>query len=1023
MSFTQEAQLQLADMFIATVTARDATVGALLARKHEVVNGPLAADDNRAALDAQLTALLGGLDDATRVALAEMDAKLLDVMTRARKYAGILVVNAIDESVQTGDRFEEVVGRFCRLNLSAADVQSLLPYAFVWPSLTTHPTNPTSVQYTRAGLELDRLLALPQTSRHVLAKALTAIRDTSMEADVKNGVTLPRKDPDLESDELLCISNVIYASVCHPWLMLRRALNKYGYRGVAMPKSTIDLNVWGAGDGDGNPNVTAQTLEHMLLKFRTAIRANYTRDLAAISEELEQLQPGRHDNQDLATFAGRKEQVARAVQEFTDRISHEGGFADYDAMRASAARLETLFVESGIVPRLLHRNHPTARLFQEFAIKTNTFGLRFVGIDVRHNSVDIMECYAAIEQALDTTSTFRSLSLKAQADRLRAKFDDAAMLKAAQRLPVDVAALELALGKNAVAARVFSRLRVMAKYPEMFRKLIIAETRDPANAIAALLLLRLAGNVVGTTDAKISIVPLFESRDDLLHAPRTVHCLLTDPTFLRHVEAIGYVLLMIAKSDTTRLSGPGVTGCQETTVSQLLAMSTASYGNFKVNVFIGGGDDQMRGGGRIVETPHTVMLGANRLGASTPTKVAMTIQGQQMQLVFGSTLLAGHFMEAFAAQQLLAVARVLKFHPYRAVPKLCNRLAADHDSRLFFAEAMDMYEAIAGKPRGTPAEKQRRATITEYFAHFPSVVIGQANKSSRPLARTQNPDPLEGRAISLDQLSKHDGAYLTSTLGVAKALFYMNGQLRNGTPEWGANTHPTAAAKSVAAPMSPIRHAFLANKTFRDFVRMQAVVLFQKEFGVAWALRGGEPSAAERTQLLAEYLAAQASGRPATARQFLARIEQNDSIEARLLVEALTGKAPQDDAVPLQMPLRVGWKAVADAMAFRRRQSELAQLTEVTACLAIKALAGKSNITATKGAAAAGDATTAAASVLAHRLAYFGYVGANPKFSTPSFSLTMTDPQKEGHTLLSEQAARSRIVLPQWMSNARGAKL
>jgi phosphoenolpyruvate carboxylase len=1000
MSFTADAQLRLADMFLVSVEARYPKVGGLLRKKHALVNDPTVAN-NRAALDQQLAALLDGLDDETRVTLAEMDAKLVDVMLRARKFAGIVVVNAVDESVQTGDRFEEVIGRFCRLNLSAATVEGLLPFAFVWPSLTTHPTNPTSVQYTRAGLELDRLLAQPQASRHLIAKALGAIRDTSMEADVKNGVTMLRKDPDLESDELLLICQVIYNSVCHPWVMLRRALNKYGYRSVKMPKSMIDVNVWGAGDGDGNPNVTAQTLEHMTLKFRQAIRANYGRDLVLMLEELEQLQPGRHDNQDLASFASRKESVARAVQEFSDRISHEGGFRTYDELRAAAARLEEEFVASEIVPRLHHRTSPTARLFQELLIKVNTFGLRFVGIDVRHNSVDIMECYAAMEKALENKSAFATMTPAEQADMLRAKLDDENLLKAAMRLPENIEALELALGKNAVAARVFSRLRVMAKYPGMFRKLIIAETRSPANAIAALLLLRLAGNVVGQKGASVSIVPLFESREDLIAAPRTAHCLLTDSTFLKHVEAIGYVLLMIAKSDTTRLSGPGVTGCQETAVSQLLAMSTNSYGNFKVNVFIGGGDDQMRGGGRIVETPHTVMLGANRLGASTPTKVAMTIQGLQMQLVFGSTILAGHFIEAFASQQLLAVARVLQYHPYRSVPKLCNRLAADHDSRIFFAEAMNMYETIAGKPNGTPAEKQRRATIVEYFSHFPSSVIALTNKSSRPLSRKPNPDPLEGRAISLDQLSKHDGAYLTSTLGVAKALYYMNGQLRNGSPEGGAN----------GAGMPPIRHAFLANKTFRDFVRMQSVVLFQKEFGVAWALRGGEPSKDERAKLLEDYLAAQKECRPATARQFLARIQLNDTIEAALLVEALTGK-PQDPATTsLTMPLRVGWSAVAEAMEFRRRQSELAQITEVTACQAIKALLA---------AKAAQDSNQLA---VAQRLAYFGYVGSNPKFSTPSFSLTMTDPQKEGHVLLNEASAQLRIVRPQWMLAPRASKL
>jgi hypothetical protein len=53
------------------------------------------------------------------------------------------------------------------------------------------------------------------------------------------------------------------------------------------------------------------------------------------------------------------------------------------------------------------------------------------------------------------------------------------------------------------------------------------------------------------------------------------------------------------------------------------------------------------------------------------------------------------------------------------------------------------------------------------------------------------------------------------------------------------------------------------------------------------------------------------------------------------------------------------------------------------------------------------------------RLAYFAYVGTNPALSSPNFSLTLTDPNKEdGLPLLSEKnpAIQDKMPNPAWLS-------
>ena len=137
----------------------------------------------------------------------------------------------------------------------------------------------------------------------------------------------------------------------------------------------------------------------------------------------------------------------------------------------------------------------------------------------------------------------------------------------------------------------------------------------------------------------------------------------------------------------------------------------------------------------------------------------------------------------------------------------------------------------------------------------------------------------------------------------------------------------------------------------------------------------------------------------------------NDHVEAALLVEALTG-FPAPKNVQLRDPLEIGWKSIANTMHFRRRQSALAQIVETDACLMIQHLTRQQQVQQQKGLE---DASLQQALTFQERLAYYGYVGANAKFSTPNLSLSVTDPQKEGNLLLSEVEAQKRIQRPLWM--------
>jgi phosphoenolpyruvate carboxylase len=953
--YSQRLQESVAEIFLRMVEEKDAEIARLLQKKLDIAE--VADKPSRRAKN---EALLVSIPREKRNLFEEMNAKLVDMQWRARKVGGINVLNALAEvGVKTGDTFDEVIGRLKENSVPATKVQELVDELKVWPSLTTHPTNPTSLDYTLKGLAVDKALADPATQQKELEELLRSVLDTQMD-ETPNDKGERKKTPEKEATELLAILDVIYDSAAGPEKRLRTALDQNGYTNVEIKNPLLDLNVWGPGDGDGNPNMTAEVLAAFVTRAKTRIQERYL-------EEIKEFVP-----------ALRAENYGKAADDLAAIGARLGSYGKDEARLQADVRA---------VVAQVGKDAKIHGMLDDFETKVETFGTRFTRIDVRHNSKDLMTTVGRVLEAtyqIGNASDFMEMDADKQAALIKTKFNDAEFLEPVKALDpqtmIDTNNGEDKDGQTAM--RVLTRMRVMAENPEMFQKLIIAETTSAANGLAALLMLKAAGNEVANDKASVDVVPLFESRKDLEEAPKVVHTLCTDEVFGAHVRARGYMLSMIAKSDTARLSGPGVQGQQEETAGKILALNRESYGA-AMYVMLGGGDDQMRGGGRIVETPHVMLRAEAREGGHYPAKLAMTVQGLQLQLIFGSSLLAENFQESFAAQSMLANARATGLVEWRPVPQGVNETQAYLHAKDYFREAMDRYEQAIGY-KGSPA----RETIKAYFRSFPSEIIEWTNKSSRPGARTKTTDPIEGRAISLDQRSKHDGAYLTATVGLVGALEHLAGM-----PYYGGKGEDVE-------PISALRHAYMGNKSFRDNIRMQAVILHQKDYDMAWMKHGRRPTEEEAESLALAYNPT-AVNEP---RVFLAALEKADHREAMLIYEAITGEKPAP-GISLKAPLEAGWPNLAEQMDHRERQSEWAKLMEVYCINKIKKChEDREHIPD-----------------WLRELAVHAYVGANPTYSSPSFILTMTDPQKEGKEQLSERNDRieASLKMPQW-SGGRG---
>ncbi|NDF12219.1 MAG: phosphoenolpyruvate carboxylase [Proteobacteria bacterium] len=953
-TYSLRFQRAVADAFIRVVEERYPEAAAWLRQKIAVAESTDAASRKSA-----YEALAKTIKPEQLTLFLEMDNKLVDMQWRARKIAGITVVNALaNAGVMNEDKFEHVISRFKEAGLTSAQVQVKLDEVHtVWPSLTSHPTNPTNFLYSEKGMAIDVLLSHDNTDKQLFTAALRAIRDTP--------ITGTKRTPEEEADELVIFLDMLYASVIQPTQNLQDALLKYGYSDVKLNRPIIEPCVWGPGDGDGNPKMTEPLLSGFCNTLRNAILSRYRDEILAIVSEWKN--SGR--TREVVMLAGIAGEIDRATASVVQPV------AQIKELAASCPPGDSAKVR-----------------LQELAMKMEIFGTRFAYIDVRHNAKDLLLTLSRVLAASGkhkSDNTLLRKGMEAQAHEISDLLGNEEWIRSVADLKPE-SLIHAAVGnpdeEGKTAARILGRLKVIGREPHMFQKLIIAEAKTPAHALAAMLLLKITGSKVAVEGASIDVVPLLESRMDLQAAPKLIDRLARDPIFSKHCRIRGRLITMIAKSDSARLSGAGVQGQQEKAVGKVLALNTDAYG-FKACIMLGGGDDQMRGGGRIVESPHVVMRAQAREGGKNTSCIAFTTQGLQNQLLFGAPALAMNFIEGFSAQMLVANARAEGLMPWQPVPQNVNEVQAYLLAKEYFKTAMDAYEAAIGTPANTDKHTHaspERLTIIDYMAGYPSEVIGATNLSSRPLSRKKGNDPIEGRAISLDQHAKHDGAYFTATEGVREALDFLSTQPRYGGLENGK-------------PMSPARHCYCGNKSFRDNLRLLAAVLHQKDYDVAWDKRGGRPSAGELAVLAAEYKPRHYN----EPRVYLAHLEVDDFAVARMIYEAITGREAPEAPFTLKSPLETGWPDLAEQMDYRERQSEFGKRMEVTLANHINALKK--------------DKKEIPNELLLQ--ASLAYIIANYAYSAPSFSLTMTDTRKDKFTFSERhEGLQAALVIPAFVA-------
>lgn len=184
------------------------------------------------------------------------------------------------------------------------------------------------------------------------------------------------------------------------------------------------------------------------------------------------------------------------------------------------------------------------------------------------------------------------------------------------------------------------------------RTYIISMCRYPADLLRVLVLAREAGLVdlaADTPESHVDVVPLFETRDDLVRAPAVLRELFSDPAYSRQLEARGRKQeVMLGYSDSAKDAGVLPAAWALYRAQEELAEVCREH-DVSLSMFHGRGGTVGRGGGSPVYRALAALPPGTLEG-----RIKITEQGEVISQKFGLPEIAERSLEVMLSGSLLA---------------------------------------------------------------------------------------------------------------------------------------------------------------------------------------------------------------------------------------------------------------------------------------------------------------------------------------------------------------------------------
>jgi phosphoenolpyruvate carboxylase len=441
----------------------------------------------------------------------------------------------------------------------------------------------------------------------------------------------------------------------------------------------ITMGFWPGGDRDGNPNVNSETTLKVADTLRTSIIKCYYLDVRRLKRRL--------------TFKG----IDTILADLEEKLYANLFIPGHKTELTKTEILETLTKIREII--IYQHNNLFLPLLDKLINKVHVFGLHFASLDVRQDSSMHTKTFEAIAQKENILpKDYVKLSNEQKIEQLLS-----INKQANPELYEDPIIKDTLLSTHAI--------KTIQQYNGEWgcNRYIISQCNSALNVIEVYGLFLLSG--WKKEKLSVDIVPLFETIDDLQHAPDIMRELYENKTYRQHLKRRNNrQTIMVGFSDGTKDGGYLMANWSIYKAKENLTRISKEY-NIDVVFFDGRGGPPARGGGKTHK--FYASMGKN----ISNKEIQLTIQGQTVSSNFGTIDSAQYNIE-----QLLNAG-------------ITNDLFSRNESLLDDTEKALLQE-LAEEGQRSYNELKSHPTFMPYLSHVsPLKFYSETNIGSRPAKR------------------------------------------------------------------------------------------------------------------------------------------------------------------------------------------------------------------------------------------------------------------------------------------------
>ncbi len=571
-----------------------------------------------------LLTLLSEMKDNELVPVTRAFNQFLNLANIAEQYHGIRRHKEL-ESMGELESIDALLSRLVGSGINPVEIQQLSNELNVEFVLTAHPTEVTRrtliMKYESIAdclARLDQNDLSPREKEHIVDELQILVAEAWHTDEIRH------ERPSAVDEAkwgFAVIENSLWHAVPRFIKNMDSALTSYCEGGLAIDACPIRIASWMGGDRDGNPNVTSEVTQEVMLLSRWMAADLYLRDINALRNQLsmwdasdELIAKAGSNREPYRELLGRLRKQLIATREWAEEAvvwikSGQGIMKPGPSVLLQNSHLiePLLLCYRSLIEKGLHTiaNGPLLDTIR----RAHCFGLELVKLDIRQDSGRHCDVLNELTQYLG----LGAFSAWSEEDKVAFLIKE---LKGNRPL------IPQKWPASAEVQEVLATCRVVAQQPpEALGSYVISMAGQPSDVLTVILLLRESGMT-----HPMRVVPLFETLDDLLFAPECVDRLLSNDWYKAYTQ--GHQEVMIGYSDSAKDAGQMMAAWAQYQAQEKL-VSTALQHDVKLTLFHGRGGTVGRGGApankAIMSQPPGSVNGSFRI----------TEQGEMIRFKFG----------------------------------------------------------------------------------------------------------------------------------------------------------------------------------------------------------------------------------------------------------------------------------------------------------------------------------------------------------------------------------------------------